>query len=74
EILVDYYSDRYTDIENTNKLNSFFNLGAKFTYKIQDSFLIFLEATNLLNRDIFYWKDYKEKPFDLFFGINLLFD
>jgi hypothetical protein len=74
EILIDYNSDRYTDIENTNKLSSFFNLGAKFTYKIQNSFLIYLEATNLLNRDIFYWKDYKEKPFDLFFGINLLFD
>ncbi|UCH66345.1 MAG: TonB-dependent receptor, partial [Ignavibacterium sp.] len=74
EILFDYYSDRYTDIDNTNKLSSFFNLGVKLTYKIQDSFLIYLEATNLLNRDIFYWKDYKEKPFDLFFGINLLFD
>ncbi|UCH66078.1 MAG: TonB-dependent receptor, partial [Ignavibacterium sp.] len=74
EILFDYYSDRYTDIDNTNKLSSFLNLGAKLTYKIQDSFLIYLEATNLLNRDIYYWNNYIEKPFDLLAGINLLFD
>jgi len=74
EVLVDYYSDRYTDIENSNKLNSFFNLGAKLTYKIQDSFLLKLEVSNLLNRDIFYWKNYKAKPFDLLLGFNFLFD
>jgi hypothetical protein len=74
EVLVDYYSDRYTNIENTNKLSSFFNLGAKLTYKIQDSFLIYLEATNILNKDFYYWNNYIEKPFDLLAGINLLFD
>jgi hypothetical protein len=74
EVLVDYFSDRYTDIENTNKLSSFFNLGAKLTYKIQDSFIVYLEATNILNRDIYYWNNYIEKPFDLLAGINLLFD
>ena len=74
EILIYYYSDRYTDIENTNKLSSFFNLGAKLFYKIHDSFLLKLELTNLLNRDIYYWNNYQEKPFDLLFGFNLLFD
>ena len=29
EVLVDYYSDRFTDIPNTTKLTSFFNLGFK---------------------------------------------
>jgi hypothetical protein len=74
EILLDYFSARYTDIENTNKLSSFFNFGAKLTYKIRDSFLVYLEANNILNRDIYYWNNYIEKPFDLLVGINLLFD
>ncbi|MEJ2196109.1 MAG: hypothetical protein P8X73_14780 [Ignavibacteriaceae bacterium] len=74
EILFDYNSDRYTDIENTDKLSSFFNLGAKVTYKLHDSFLLKLELSNLLNREIFYWSNYQEKPFDLLVGFNLLFD
>ena len=74
EVLVDYNSDRYTDLQNTTKLNSFFNLGFKLTYKLHESFILKLETYNLLNRDIFLWQEYKEKPFDVLFGFNLLFD
>ena len=74
EVLVDYYSDRFTDISNTTKLNSFFNLGFKLTYKLQETFILNLEMYNLLNRDIFYWQGYMEKPFDVLLGFNLLFD
>ena len=74
EVLVDYYSDRYTDIPNTIKLNSFFNLGFKLTYKLNESFILKLEMYNLLNRDIFLWQGYKEKPLDVLLGFNLLFD
>jgi hypothetical protein len=74
EVLVDYYSERYTDIPNATKLNSFFNLGFKLTYKLQESLILNLEMYNLLNRDIFLWQGYKEKPFDVLLGFNLLFD
>jgi len=74
EVLVDYFSDRYTDLPNTTKLNSFFNLGFKLTYKLQELFILKLEMNNLLNRDIVLWQAYKEKPFDVLLGFNLLFD
>ncbi|MCH7963601.1 MAG: hypothetical protein IH852_06655 [Bacteroidetes bacterium] len=74
EVLVDYYSDRFTDIPNTTMLNSFFNLGFKLTYKLQETFILKLEMCNLLNRDIFLWQGYMEKPFDVMLGFNLLFD
>ena len=74
EVLVDYFSSRYTDITNTKKLNSFFNLGIKLTYKLQQTFILKLEFANLLDRDIFLWEGYKEKPFDFYLGFNLLFD
>jgi len=74
EVLVDYYSDRFTDIPNTTKLNSFLNLGFKLTYKLQETFILKLEMYNLLNRDIFLWQGYMERPFDVTLGFNLLFD
>jgi hypothetical protein len=74
EVLVDYYSNRYTDISNTAKISSIINLGFKLTYKFQESFILRLEMYNLLNREIFLWQGYKEKPFDLILRFNLLFD
>ena len=74
EITANYSSDRYTNIENTNKLGSFFNLGLKFTYTLQNTFLLKLEFQNLLDKDIFYWNGYKEKPLDVVIGINYLFN
>ena len=53
EVLVDYYSDRFTDIPNTTKLSSFFNLGFKLTYKLQETFILNIQMYNLLNRDIY---------------------
>ncbi|GBD87316.1 hypothetical protein BMS3Abin03_01245 [bacterium BMS3Abin03] len=74
EILVDYNSGRYTNIQNTKRLNSFFNLGLKFTYTVKNSLIVKFEFQNLLNRDIFYWNGYKEKPIDVLAGFNYLFD
>ncbi len=74
EVPVDYYSNRYTDIANTNKLNSFFNLGLGFTYTLDKSLIIKLNFNNLLNRNIYYWNGYKEKPFEVTAGFNYLFD
>jgi hypothetical protein len=74
EATVDYYSDRYTDIANTIKLNSFFDAGFKLTYKLKETFILKFEMSNLLNKEIFLWQGYKEKPFDLLLGFNLMFD
>ncbi|MFC2102973.1 hypothetical protein ACFLSS_00930 [Bacteroidota bacterium] len=69
---LNYYS--YADIANTIKLNSFVDLGLKFTYKMNDQFILNLKLSNIFNRKIYYWQGYEEKPFDLIAGFNLLFD
>ncbi len=74
EIMFDFYYKAYTDISNLIELNSFVDLGVKFTYKLQETFIISLEMSNILNRKIYYWQGYEEKPFDLLAGFNLLFD
>ena len=74
ELSLLFNSDRYTDIANTKKLNSFFDLGINFTYKIDRSFILNLELMNLLNRNIYYWEGYKQKPVDIRLGLNYLFD
>ena len=74
EISLDFYSDRYTDTLNTEKLNAILNLGFKVSCKVNDMFLLTLELSNLLDRDIFLWEGYKEKPFDVLVGFNLMFD
>ena len=74
EISLDFYSDRYTDTLNTEKLNAILNLSFKVSYKLNDMFLLTLELSNLLDRDIFLWEGYKEKPFDVLVGFNLMFD
>jgi len=74
ELSLLFNSDRYTDIANTKKLDAFFDLGIKFTYKVDRSFILNLELMNLLNRNIYYWDVYKEKPVDLKLGLNYLFD
>ena len=53
---VKYLSDRYTDLQNTNKLKSFFSLGFKFTYMLKEHFLLTLSVENLLNRNNYLWQ------------------
>ena len=74
ELSVLFNSDRYVDISNTKKLNSYFDLGFKLTYKLNKNFILNLKAMNLLDRNIYYWDNYKQKPVDLLFGFNYLFD
>jgi len=74
ELLLEYYSDRYTDLLNTSKLKSFLDLGLKLTYKIHETFVLKLEMSNLLDRNIYIWKNYKETPFDFMLGFSYLFD
>jgi outer membrane receptor protein involved in Fe transport len=71
---VKYLSDRYADLQNTVKLKSFFNLGFKLTYMLKEQFLLTLEVENILNRKIYLWQGYQEKPLDASIGFNFFFD
>lgn len=74
EIMFDLNYNTYADLQNTVLLNSFVDLGLKFTYKLQKRFIISLEMSNLFNRKIYFWQGYQEKPVDVLVGFNLMFD
>lgn len=71
---IDFQSDRYVDIPNAKKLNAIFNLSLKLSYRLQETFILTLGINNLLNREVYLWNGYQEKPFDFTAGFNLLFD
>jgi outer membrane cobalamin receptor len=54
-----YVGERYGDIENEVKLESYIDLNAEINYDITKSFNIFLKMNNLLNQDIYIWENYK---------------
>jgi hypothetical protein len=71
---VKYLSDRYADLQNTQKLKYFFNVGFKLTYMLKEQFLLTLEVENILNSKMYIWQGYQEKPFDASIGFNFFFD
>jgi hypothetical protein len=73
ELGVLFNSKRYTDRDNKNEINSYFNLFAKVNYKIFDKFKIIAELQNLTNNDNFVWKGYKERGVFGSIGINWQF-
>jgi hypothetical protein len=60
----------FTDIGNTSSLPAYYDLGLKAAYEIVSGFYITLELSNILSNDIYYWKGYKEAPFDFIGGFN----
>lgn len=63
-------SKRYTDLENLSYINSYIDLGTKFSYKIMPNFFITLQLANIFNRDNYTWNGYFDPPLDLIGGIN----
>ena len=74
EAAMEYLSGRYTDIANSNSLKSFVNAALKLEYKIKSQILLSLQVTNLFNTKRYLWEGYQEKPLDLIFGVNFLFN
>jgi hypothetical protein len=65
-----FASKRYTDLQNLNYINSYIDLGAKFSYKIMPDFYITLQLLNLFDEDNYIWDGYFEPPLDIIGGIN----
>lgn len=74
EATAKYLSKRYSDIENTSELDWLLDLGLEFQYKYDKQILFSLGITNILNRKIFIWDGYREKPLEVFFGVDFLFN
>jgi hypothetical protein len=41
---------------------------------LKEQFLLTLDVENILNKKMYLWQGYKEKPFDVSIGINFFFD
>ncbi len=74
EASVEYLSRRYTNISNSNSLKPFFNANLKLEYKFKSQILFSVQVTNLFNTKRYLWEGYQEKPLDLIFGVNFLFN
>jgi hypothetical protein len=64
-----YASDVYTDIQNTEQLGSYVDLGANIDINLTRNLVLFFEVNNLLSRANYFWRGYKEPPLDFLGGI-----
>jgi len=74
EATLEYISGRFTDITNSSSLESFFIAALKLEYKLKSQIMLSLQVTNLFNTKRYLWEGYQEKPLDLIFGVNFLFN
>jgi len=74
EATLEYLSKKYTDIANSSSLKSFFNAALKLEYKYKSQIVFSVQVTNLFNTKRYLWEGYQEKPLDLIFGVNFLFN
>ena len=70
KVKINYNSKSYADIQNTIDLNSYFDLGLKFSYKFNPNFNITLSLNNLFDHKNYKWIGYREKPLDVAAGLE----
>jgi hypothetical protein len=71
EASLEYAAGNYFNLSNTQKTD-YVDLGLKFSYEIISDFYFTVKLSNLLGDDIYYWKGYKEPPFDLVAGFRYM--
>jgi hypothetical protein len=67
---LDMFSKQYTDIKNTDMIDTFINLRIKLKYEIVSQFQLTFEMTNLLNRNNYLWNNYKDIPLNVIGGFS----
>ena len=65
-----YASESFADMINTQKLNSYIDLGLKFSYKLTPGFFITLQFSNLVNNENYKWLRYKDLPLNITGGVK----
>ena len=73
QIGIFYIGERFSDLENQNKLNSYLDLRFNSEYSVTDELNVFIKIENLLNSDIWIWNGYKERGLFLAGGILFKF-
>jgi len=69
EATIEYLSGRIP-----SSLKPFVNASLKLEYKFQSQIMFWAQVTNLFNAKYYLWVGYQEKPLDLIFGVNFLFN
>jgi hypothetical protein len=67
---IDYFGERFADIDNSIKLDAYMNLNIELSYLVAKELKVFAEFDNLFNSDIVIWNGYKERG--LFASIGLM--
>lgn len=70
EINLDYYSSRFTDINNLIQIDDYINLKIKLSYLFEHNLFFTLSFENLLDSKNYRWANYLERPFDVTAGIR----
>ena len=67
---LDYFSESFTDLENSEKIPEQIDLNLLLYYELFENFDLRLQFENLLNSDYYYYRNYKAKPFDVLAGFE----
>jgi hypothetical protein len=68
--VLDFASRSYTNIENTTIISNNIEISFQLDYTLVNELKLFLDLNNLINRNNFIWKNYKQKPLDIVFGVD----
>ncbi len=67
---LNYFSSSYSDYKNEKNIPSYIDLSFYLKYNLFGGLIITGAIENILNKDNFIYKGYKEKPFDIIGGIE----
>lgn len=67
---LDLNSSSYADLANRTEIPAYADMSLKAGYKLHENLSLFTQVSNLLNHNNYIWYNYKEKPFDIVFGID----
>lgn len=70
ELNLNYYSNRFTDINNLIEIDDYINLKVKLSYLFEHNLFFTLSFENLLDSQNYIWANYIERPFDITAGIR----
>ncbi|MEN8193006.1 MAG: TonB-dependent receptor [Bacteroidota bacterium] len=65
-----YFNGIYADMANTIQLPNYFNLSFYLRYNLLEELALTATIDNLINKHNYIYKNYREKPFDIIFGIE----
>ena len=65
-----YFSSSYADIKNEVEISGFTNLFINVYYNFANNLEAMIKLNNLLNQKIYFYKDYREEPFDILLGVR----